>query len=231
MHYPPPPAHNPCRPAHALHFAVYEYVKEGLGGNRPGHHVWATAAAGAAATIMNDGVMNPCDVVKQRLQVRPGRPGWGYSTLTAAAGAPRPAGVGVLDTHSGCRCAQAGRGGSPRHSQRLQVRPGRSGWGYSTLTAAAGAPRPAGVGELDTNISGPRFDEVWTPAPTWVRGWTMVRTPAPTWVRGWTTVRTPAPTWVRSWTTVRSCPGALLSGTELQSQTHVGARSRNWPQS
>jgi solute carrier family 25 iron transporter 28/37 len=84
-------------PAHALYFAVYEWVKAGLGtsgrggwggalleGGRAGdgsgggaspsppplvHPTLAAALAGAAATIVSDGVMTPCDVVKQRLQV------------------------------------------------------------------------------------------------------------------------------------------------------------------
>ena len=58
-----------CRPAHALYFATYELAKESLGGNEGGHHPAATAIAGAIATIVNDGVMTPSDVIKQRLQV------------------------------------------------------------------------------------------------------------------------------------------------------------------
>lgn len=58
-----------CRPAHALYFATYELAKESLGGNNPGHHPVATAVAGSIATVVNDGVMTPSDVVKQRLQV------------------------------------------------------------------------------------------------------------------------------------------------------------------
>lgn len=58
-----------CRPAHALYFATYELAKQRLGGNDPGHHPLATAVAGSIATIVNDGVMTPSDVVKQRLQV------------------------------------------------------------------------------------------------------------------------------------------------------------------
>lgn len=58
-----------CRPAHALYFATYELAKESLGGNDPGHHPVATAVAGSIATIVNDAVMTPSDVVKQRLQV------------------------------------------------------------------------------------------------------------------------------------------------------------------
>lgn len=56
-------------PAHALQFAVYEHAKQALGGNESGHHMVATAAAGALATVVNDGVMTPADVIKQRLQV------------------------------------------------------------------------------------------------------------------------------------------------------------------
>lgn len=58
-----------CRPAHALYFAVYEYAKETLGGNRQGYQWLPTAAAGAIATVVNDGLMTPVDVIKQRLQV------------------------------------------------------------------------------------------------------------------------------------------------------------------
>lgn len=58
-----------CRPAHALYFATYELAKDALGGNEAGHHPMATAVAGSMATIVNDGVMTPSDVVKQRLQV------------------------------------------------------------------------------------------------------------------------------------------------------------------
>ncbi|KAI8476027.1 MAG: mitochondrial carrier domain-containing protein [Monoraphidium minutum] len=56
-------------PAHALYFATYEAAKGALGGNAQGHHPLAAAAAGAAATLVNDGCMTPVDVIKQRLQV------------------------------------------------------------------------------------------------------------------------------------------------------------------
>ncbi|KAI3427269.1 hypothetical protein D9Q98_007201 [Chlorella vulgaris] len=56
-------------PSHALYFASYEAAKQLFGGNQEGHHPLATAAAGATATIVNDGCMNPWDVVKQRMQV------------------------------------------------------------------------------------------------------------------------------------------------------------------
>ncbi|KAL4425124.1 hypothetical protein ABPG77_008229 [Micractinium sp. CCAP 211/92] len=57
-------------PSHALYFASYEAAKDLYGGNREGHRPLATAAAGATATIVNDGCMTPWDVVKQRMQVR-----------------------------------------------------------------------------------------------------------------------------------------------------------------
>eukprot|EP00877_Chromochloris_zofingiensis_P010962 jgi/Chrzof1/6119/Cz17g10140.t1 len=55
-------------PAHALYFAVYEHAKDWLGGNAEGHHPVATATAGISATLVNEAVMTPVDVVKQRLQ-------------------------------------------------------------------------------------------------------------------------------------------------------------------
>ncbi|KAI0072690.1 mitochondrial carrier [Panus rudis PR-1116 ss-1] len=58
-------------PAHAVHFGTYELVKELAGGNVNGaSHQWiATSFAGAAATIASDALMNPFDVIKQRMQV------------------------------------------------------------------------------------------------------------------------------------------------------------------
>lgn len=57
-------------PAHAVYFAVYETVKQKLGGNRVGHHPLLHAMAGACATVASDAVFTPMDVVKQRLQLR-----------------------------------------------------------------------------------------------------------------------------------------------------------------
>ena len=58
-------------PAHAMHFAVYELAKEGLGGNQGAfkHHPAIAAFSGALATVVNELVMTPVDLVKQRLQV------------------------------------------------------------------------------------------------------------------------------------------------------------------
>ncbi|KAF9278673.1 Fe(2+) transporter [Mortierella antarctica] len=56
-------------PAHALYFGTYEYAKQAFGGNEAGHHPLAAAAAGACATIAADALMNPFDVIKQRMQV------------------------------------------------------------------------------------------------------------------------------------------------------------------
>ena len=76
--YPFRPAHIPptsnlahiFRPAHAMHFAVYELAKDLMGGNLGGgHHPAIAGAAAALATVVNEGIMTPADVVKQRLQV------------------------------------------------------------------------------------------------------------------------------------------------------------------
>ncbi|KAL7268371.1 Fe(2+) transporter, partial [Rhizina undulata] len=57
-------------PAHAVYFGTYEAVKHKLGGNEGvEHHPFAVATAGACATIASDALMNPFDVIKQRMQV------------------------------------------------------------------------------------------------------------------------------------------------------------------
>ncbi|KAI8378840.1 mitochondrial carrier domain-containing protein [Choanephora cucurbitarum] len=57
-------------PAHALHFATYEFCKDKFGANSTnGHHPLANATAGACATLAHDTLMNPFDVVKQRMQL------------------------------------------------------------------------------------------------------------------------------------------------------------------
>ncbi|KAJ7583423.1 mitochondrial carrier domain-containing protein [Mycena floridula] len=56
-------------PAHAVHFGTLEAVKELLGGNEAGNQWVATSIAGASATTAADALMNPFDVIKQRMQV------------------------------------------------------------------------------------------------------------------------------------------------------------------
>lgn len=57
-------------PAHAVYFAVFESVKSSLGGDSAsGNNPLVSAAAGASATISSDALMNPFDVVKQRMQI------------------------------------------------------------------------------------------------------------------------------------------------------------------
>lgn len=58
-------------PAHAAHFGMYEFIREISGGRGEGWSgVLGTAVAGASATITSDALMNPFDVIKQRMQVR-----------------------------------------------------------------------------------------------------------------------------------------------------------------
>eukprot|EP00118_Oscarella_pearsei_P021989 m.250686 g.250686 ORF g.250686 m.250686 type:complete len:308 (+) comp40324_c2_seq13:128-1051(+) len=56
-------------PAHALYFATYEASKKALSTRKTGHHPLAHGTAGALATLVHDGFMNPVEVVKQRMQV------------------------------------------------------------------------------------------------------------------------------------------------------------------
>ncbi|KAI9304387.1 mitochondrial carrier domain-containing protein [Cunninghamella echinulata] len=64
-------------PAHALHFATYEYCKEHfyeLLKNKPYiddslKQVIATSSAGAFATLAHDSLLTPFDVIKQRMQL------------------------------------------------------------------------------------------------------------------------------------------------------------------
>ncbi|KAL1900403.1 Fe(2+) transporter [Ceratocystis pirilliformis] len=61
-------------PAHAVYFATYEAVKHIMGGNEAGvHHPLAAATSGACATIASDALMNPFDVIKQRMQMHNSR--------------------------------------------------------------------------------------------------------------------------------------------------------------
>ncbi|XP_015125900.1 mitoferrin-1 [Diachasma alloeum] len=57
-------------PAHALYFSCYEFLKNRMVSkttSQVNHLVYG--AAGCVATILHDGVMNPAEVVKQRLQM------------------------------------------------------------------------------------------------------------------------------------------------------------------
>ncbi|KAA8908532.1 hypothetical protein TRICI_004750 [Trichomonascus ciferrii] len=69
-------------PAHAVYFGVYEIVKNRLGGNADHHHhPIVTSIAGASATTTSDALMNPFDVIKQRMQLY----GKHYKTFTRCA--------------------------------------------------------------------------------------------------------------------------------------------------
>jgi len=58
-------------PAHAAHFGTYEFVREISGGREDGMRGFVgTAVAGASATIASDALMNPFDVIKQRMQMK-----------------------------------------------------------------------------------------------------------------------------------------------------------------
>jgi len=58
-------------PAHAMHFATYEFCKKRFGGSNlvEGHHPVATGAAGVCATVVSDAILTPLDAVKQRMQL------------------------------------------------------------------------------------------------------------------------------------------------------------------
>ncbi|KAL5022579.1 hypothetical protein ScPMuIL_001734 [Solemya velum] len=55
-------------PAHAMYFACYEKVKSKLSTDGRGNHL-VHGVAGCAATVLHDIVMNPTEVVKQRMQI------------------------------------------------------------------------------------------------------------------------------------------------------------------
>ncbi|XP_071435168.1 mitoferrin-1 [Pithys albifrons albifrons] len=58
-------------PAHALYFACYESMKKSLSETlqQGGNSHLANGIAGSAATLLHDAVMNPAEVVKQRMQM------------------------------------------------------------------------------------------------------------------------------------------------------------------
>jgi len=56
-------------PAHAIYYGSYEYLKHKMNIEEGKHHV-KEAAAGAIATVLSEAVLNPFDVIKQRMQVQ-----------------------------------------------------------------------------------------------------------------------------------------------------------------
>ncbi|NXI77775.1 MFRN1 protein, partial [Rhipidura dahli] len=58
-------------PAHAMYFACYEKLKKSLSEvfQQGGNSHLANGIAGSVATLLHDAVMNPAEVVKQRLQM------------------------------------------------------------------------------------------------------------------------------------------------------------------
>jgi len=56
-------------PAHAMHFATYEFFKNKFGGNALGHHPLITGVAGIFATVVSDAILTPMDAIKQRMQL------------------------------------------------------------------------------------------------------------------------------------------------------------------
>ena len=58
-----------CVPAHALYFTIYEKGKQFTGLHHDEHQPLKAGAIGATATIAHDLIMNPMDVIKQRLQL------------------------------------------------------------------------------------------------------------------------------------------------------------------
>lgn len=55
-------------PAHALYFSCYEFTKRSLSGNNRSN-VLTQGCSAIMATLFHDGLMNPVDVIKQRLQM------------------------------------------------------------------------------------------------------------------------------------------------------------------
>lgn len=57
-------------PAHALYFSSYEKLKRVLSGTETGgKNPIAQMAAGTVSTMLHDAIMNPADVIKQRIQM------------------------------------------------------------------------------------------------------------------------------------------------------------------
>lgn len=57
-------------PAHAMHFATYEFCKNLFGANQQSHNPIPAGLAGICATVVSDAILTPMDAVKQRLQLR-----------------------------------------------------------------------------------------------------------------------------------------------------------------
>lgn len=55
-------------PAHALYFSCYEKLKRSLSGTEHGNAI-SQGMAGCLATVAHDSIMNPAEVVKQRMQM------------------------------------------------------------------------------------------------------------------------------------------------------------------
>ncbi len=71
-------------PAHAVYFALYEFTKENLNSaldirEDGSHHPVITSISGAVATMGNEALMTPFDVMKQRMQL----PGNSYCSLSS----------------------------------------------------------------------------------------------------------------------------------------------------
>lgn len=58
-------------PAHALYFSSYEYLKETMlqYTTNPNYQTLVHGSAGCISTLLHDGIMNPAEVVKQRMQM------------------------------------------------------------------------------------------------------------------------------------------------------------------
>ncbi|XP_019871725.1 mitoferrin-1 [Aethina tumida] len=58
-------------PSHALYFSSYEYLKNTLVkySSSEKYHTAVYGASGCIATLLHDGIMNPAEVVKQRMQM------------------------------------------------------------------------------------------------------------------------------------------------------------------
>lgn len=58
-------------PSHALYFSCYEYLKDTMiqKSTTTRYHTAIYGASGCVATLLHDGIMNPAEVIKQRLQM------------------------------------------------------------------------------------------------------------------------------------------------------------------